>query len=257
MRWRDRRDRRNNGAFCGVRFTYSDGHQENPGLLDHQPNRFHDHDVRGRSFCSRRFPLAGAWIPERFPIPVNGQRASGSQVITRGTIRPMVISVATATVYIGALIFACLPAADSLLRPLRSDVDRPSNAPGQVRFLDHRAGHGFFYRHVPLPRNRLAFSSIAVSGSIVRPQLFSFSHVLIVLGGRQYCLVSSLGSGPGLLIFWPRPWDGQAPSPRQISPSLLLPFLAAAVGWIAYVLHRARGSVLRKPAWRRACMCFF
>ncbi len=76
---RHRRDRGNDRAVCGPGFTHPNRYQEASCLLDDQPNRFHDHDVRRGRVCGGRLPPAGTWVFERLLVPVDRQCSSVHQ----------------------------------------------------------------------------------------------------------------------------------------------------------------------------------
>lgn len=150
----------------------------------------------------------------------------------------------TRTAFIGALIFSCIPALMLFSGPYEAMWTIHQTPAARIAFWVIALTTVFFtalylFRGIA----SLFQNGLAVSGSIVRPKLFSIPHVRIVLAAAAVLLGFLFG-------FWSWFSEFLAPAlgrPSAVSPEaswwLVLPVLAAVSGCgLAYRLHGRRGA---------------
>jgi NADH-quinone oxidoreductase subunit L len=166
---------------------------------------------------------------------------------------------------IGALIFACIPPFIFFSGPYEA-MWTVHHFPA-AKFTFWAIGlMTVFFTALYLSRGVRSFfqhgRAVPESGtarSLIQPQLFSSSHVLVLA-------VGAAGLVGLLVVLWSRFVDFLAPAvgrplgiphalgqPSLLSPWLILPLMAAVGGWsLAYMLHaKPRASLLERSAWAK------
>jgi NADH-quinone oxidoreductase subunit L len=159
--------------------------------------------------------------------------------------------------YLGALVFACIPPVVLFSGPYQAMWTVHQTAAARLAFWTIALATIFFtamylFRGIA----ELFQEAFALSGSIIRPRLWSLPHVPIVVAAAVL-MTGFLVGFPSWFTEFLAPALARAPGPvpdvGPISFSLWLPlpFLTAAGGWIvAYFLHsRARQPILRGTRW--------
>ncbi len=148
------------------------------------------------------------------------------------------------TAFIGALIFSCIPPLILFSGPYEAMWTVHQTPEARFTFWIIALATVFFtamylFRGIVSIFQR----GLAAPGLMVQPRLFSALHVLIVLAAAGVLLGFLFGFGSWFTTFLAPALGRPGVTPPDVSPWLLLPFLAAAGGSaVAFVLHRRHAA---------------